>query len=85
MARTRKANVTITDPATSAYIDLTWRVAGSRGDTYSVTLLRSGWMCSCMGYKSWGYCKHIAATDELLAGDHDDPVYAPVMASGVGF
>lgn len=78
MARVRTPNITITNPATSAYVDLTWKVAGSRGDTYSVSLLRSGWMCSCLGFRGHGKCKHIAATDELLAGDHDDPVYARV-------
>lgn len=69
---------TIIDPKTSAYADigLQWPVVGSRGDQYKVSLNPYGWHCTCMGFHGHGRCKHITEIDQLLGGDHDDPIYA---------
>ena len=76
----KAAKPLIIDPATSAYVGLVWQVEGSRGDTYNVALQSFGWRCDCFGFKraKIGYCKHVEKIDELLGGDHDDPVYARV-------
>ena len=40
----------------------TWKVAGSRGDSYTVSEHQGNWMCTCAGFKFRGQCKHV---DEL--------------------
>lgn len=42
----------------------TWRVAGSKGDEYTVSLDRGRWACTCPGHGFRGRCRHV---DELRA------------------
>lgn len=37
----------------------TWTVTGSRGDSYTVSLLDGHWSCTCPGATFRGSCKHI--------------------------
>lgn len=37
----------------------TWTVAGSRGDSYTVSENKGEWMCTCAGFKFRGACKHV--------------------------
>ena len=37
----------------------TWEVAGSKGNTYTVSLLDGRWSCTCPGATFRGACKHI--------------------------
>lgn len=37
----------------------TWEVAGSKGNTYTVSLLNGRWACTCPGATFRGSCKHI--------------------------
>jgi hypothetical protein len=37
----------------------TWTVAGSRGDSYTVSKNNSEWVCTCAGFKFRGACKHV--------------------------
>jgi hypothetical protein len=37
----------------------TWTVAGSRGDSYTVSENNSEWNCTCAGWKFRGACKHV--------------------------
>lgn len=70
------------DVHTSAYagLGLVWPVEGSRGDKYNVSLLSHGWHCDCFGFRraKIGVCKHVVKIDQLVGGDHEDPVYARV-------
>jgi len=36
----------------------TWKVAGSKGDSYNVSLIDGRYVCSCTGFKFYGRCKH---------------------------
>ena len=38
----------------------TWSVAGSRGDSYTVTLDDNQYSCTCSGFRFRGACRHIA-------------------------
>jgi len=38
----------------------TWEVQGSRGNTYTVSLLDGRWACTCPGATFRGACRHIA-------------------------
>jgi len=38
----------------------TWSVAGSRGDTYTVSLDNDQYSCTCSGFRFRGACRHIA-------------------------
>jgi len=38
----------------------TWRVAGSKGDTYTVSLDNGQWSCTCQGYLFRRSCRHIS-------------------------
>lgn len=40
----------------------TWEVAGSKGNTYTVSLLDGRWSCTCPGATFRGACKHIENT-----------------------
>lgn len=42
----------------------TWRVAGSKGNEYEVSLTGGAWTCSCPGHGFRGRCRHV---DELRA------------------
>ena len=42
----------------------TWRVAGSKGNEYVVSLSNGVWTCSCPGHGFRGRCRHV---DELRA------------------
>ena len=42
----------------------TWRVAGSKGNEYEVSLTAGAWTCSCPGHGFRGRCRHV---DELRA------------------
>jgi len=42
--------------------DKTWEVKGSKGDSYTVTLVGKKLVCSCPGSKYRGKCKH---TDQI--------------------
>jgi hypothetical protein len=77
VVKTRTRNETIIDPQTSPYagVGLVWEIKGSKGDTYKVTLESFGFRCSCMGYQIRRDCKHCNQIDQLLGGDHEDPVY----------
>ena len=44
----------------------TWRVAGSKGNFYEVSLTGGSWTCSCPGHGFRGRCRHV---DELRASD----------------
>lgn len=37
-----------------------WTVAGSRGDSYTVSENQGEWSCTCAGFKFRGACKHVA-------------------------
>ena len=37
----------------------TWNVAGSRGDSYTVSENNGEWACTCAGWKFRGACKHV--------------------------
>lgn len=37
----------------------TWKVTGSRGDTYTVTQEGNRWDCTCSGFKFRGKCRHV--------------------------
>jgi hypothetical protein len=37
----------------------TWRVTGSKGDTYKVTRTGHAWACTCAGYTFRQTCRHI--------------------------
>ena len=37
----------------------TWTVAGSRGDSYTVSELNGEWSCTCAGFRFRGACKHV--------------------------
>jgi hypothetical protein len=37
-----------------------WQVAGSRGSTYTVNRIRSGWTCTCAGFQFRKSCRHIS-------------------------
>lgn len=39
----------------------TWSVAGSRGDTYTVSEIEGQWRCTCAGFQFRGGCKHVSA------------------------
>lgn len=36
-----------------------WKVAGSKGNTYTVEYISGDYVCSCTGYGFRGKCKHI--------------------------
>lgn len=36
----------------------TWTVAGSKGDSYTVSRIDGKYVCSCTGFKFHGRCKH---------------------------
>lgn len=36
----------------------TWTVAGSKGDSYTVSKIDGRFVCSCTGFKFHGRCKH---------------------------
>ena len=38
----------------------TWSVAGSKGDSYTVTLDKNRYSCTCSGFRFRGACRHIA-------------------------
>jgi hypothetical protein len=38
----------------------TWTVAGSRGDSYTVSENNGEWSCTCAGFKFRGACKHVS-------------------------
>jgi hypothetical protein len=38
----------------------TWAVAGSRGDSYTVSENNNEWQCTCAGFKFRGACKHVS-------------------------
>ena len=38
----------------------TWKVLGSKGDTYTVEKTEHGMVCSCNGFKFRGRCRHIS-------------------------
>ena len=42
----------------------TWRVTGSKGNDYVVSLSNGAWTCSCPGHGFRGRCRHV---DELRA------------------
>lgn len=42
----------------------TWTVAGSKGNSYAVSLSGGSWSCSCPGYGFRNRCRHV---DELRA------------------
>ena len=42
----------------------TWRVTGSKGNEYAVSLTNGAWTCSCPGHGFRGRCRHV---DELRA------------------
>lgn len=44
----------------------TWRVTGSKGDEYTVTLAEGQWTCSCPGHGFRGRCRHV---DQLTASN----------------
>ena len=44
----------------------TWRVAGSKGNEYEVSLYGGAWTCSCPGHGFRGRCRHV---DELRASN----------------
>lgn len=75
--RAKTARQNIIDPRTSPYagVGLVWEVVGSRGDTYKIRLEPYGFQCQCTGFQMRRDCRHVAQVDELLGGDHDDPVY----------
>lgn len=37
----------------------TWTVAGSKGNSYTVTQELGSWTCTCTGFKYHGDCRHI--------------------------
>jgi hypothetical protein len=37
----------------------TWTVAGSRGDSYTVSENNGEWLCTCAGFKFRSACKHV--------------------------
>ena len=45
---------------------LTWRVEGSKGNLYTITLDNGVWTCECMDYLSRHHlCRHIKAVNQL--------------------
>ncbi len=36
-----------------------WKVEGSKGNKYTVSLIESQWSCTCVGYGWRSKCKHI--------------------------
>lgn len=44
----------------------TWRVAGSKGNEYEVSLTSGAWTCSCPGHGFRNRCRHV---DELRASN----------------
>ncbi len=40
----------------------TWEVQGSKGDTYTVSLLNGRWSCTCPGATFRSTCRHITQT-----------------------
>lgn len=71
----RAGNPVHVDTRTSPYVGLKWPVVGSKGDKYTVEMLPHGFICNCMSYQVRKRCKHTVAIDELVGGDHDDPIY----------
>lgn len=37
----------------------TWTVAGSRGDSYTVSENNGEWLCTCAGFRFRSECKHV--------------------------
>ena len=44
----------------------TWRVTGSKGDEYTVSVSAGQWTCSCPGHGFRGRCRHV---DQLRASN----------------
>lgn len=42
----------------------TWRVSGSKGNTYTVSLSEGRWACTCPGATFRGACRHIKEKQE---------------------
>jgi hypothetical protein len=43
-----------------------WAVAGSKGNTYTVTEENETWSCTCSGFVFRGQCRHITETKSSL-------------------
>jgi hypothetical protein len=43
-----------------------WKVKGSKGDSYTVSLDGNTYQCSCTGFKYHGKCKHILQVQEQV-------------------
>ncbi len=47
------------------FVGVTWPVTGSRGDTYQVEMVDSGFDCSCIAFVK---CKHIREVEDKILG-----------------
>jgi hypothetical protein len=54
-------------PTAQIVDDQTWEVAGSKGNTYTVTQSKSGFTCSCKGFEFRKHCRHITEIQNKIA------------------
>lgn len=57
-------SINVAEPEPVKPASQTWRVAGSKGNEYEVSLTGGAWTCSCPGHGFRGRCRHV---DELRA------------------
>ena len=48
-------------------VGCTWTVAGSRGDSYTVSENNGEWNCTCAGWKFRSACKHVTELQTVAA------------------
>jgi hypothetical protein len=46
-------------PVKKTYINNKWKVKGSKGDTYTVSITNNQWNCTCSGFGFRRKCKHV--------------------------
>jgi hypothetical protein len=45
----------------------TWQVAGSKGNSYTVTQELGTWTCTCSGFKFRGKCRHVSEISSTVS------------------
>lgn len=46
-------------PKKQVYDNNKWKVKGSKGNTYTVSITNNNWSCTCTGFEFHRKCKHI--------------------------
>jgi len=45
----------------------TWQVAGSKGNSYTVTQELGTWSCTCSGFRFRGQCRHVSEISSTVS------------------